>query len=417
MKKLLFLSLLALNIQINAQNVGIGTPNPLGKLQINTQSTSWNFPSLLLTDDATDNSGGAILQFRNPADKRMYLQSHFGTMANGSDTYMTFSHDATYNMRIRGDGNVGIGNLNPNLAGLVVDKKVGNVQAMFGSNTSGVSIESNFPSIHFNSYFNGSRKTIITGYTAGAEMDPTTGTFNIYTSPTTTPIGNTASVFNRLSIDKDGDVGIGNTAAAEKLDVTGNINVTGTIKANGVAGTAGQILTTSGSTLAWTNLTIPATTYVIGDFAQGGVVFWVSPNGQHGKVISIYDSGEMPWSNISSLIGTSANSFKNGAGNTVAITQQNGHTNSAAKHCAEFSYGGYDDWFLPSQGDLDEIYGLRSTINIKSRQNNGEEFGDSAYWSSTEITATTAYIRYLTLAATGSSPKGSNYVVRPIRAF
>jgi hypothetical protein len=247
MKKLLLLSLIAIAIQAQAQNVGIGTPNPLGKLTINTESTSWNFPSVLLTDDATDNNGGAILQFRNPADKRMYLQSHFGTLANGSDTYMTFSHDATYNMRIRGDGNVGIGNLNPNLAGLVVDKKVGNVQAMFGSNTSGVSIESNFPGIHFNSYFNGTRKTISTGYTAGAEMDPTTGTFSIYTSPTTTTIGSTASVFNRLSIDKDGNVGIGNSAASEKLDVTGNINVTGLVKLNGSAGNAGQVLTSNGA--------------------------------------------------------------------------------------------------------------------------------------------------------------------------
>ena len=168
MKKLNLLFLLVLAINIQAQNVGIGTPNPIGKLTVNAESSNWNFPSLLLVDDSPDNNGGAILQFRNPADKRMYLQSHFGTMANGSDTYMTFSHDATYNMRIRGDGNVGIGNLNPNLAGLMVDKKVGNVLAMFGSNTSGVSIESNFPGIHFNSYFNGTRKTMSTGYTARA---------------------------------------------------------------------------------------------------------------------------------------------------------------------------------------------------------------------------------------------------------
>ena len=38
------------------------------------------------------------------------------------------------------------------------------------------------------------------------------------------------------------NVGIGNPTPTEKLDVTGNINVTGTIKANGVDGTAGQVL-------------------------------------------------------------------------------------------------------------------------------------------------------------------------------
>lgn len=48
------------------------------------------------------------------------------------------------------------------------------------------------------------------------------------------------------------NVGIGNPAPAEKLDVNGNINVTGTIKTNGVAGTQNQILTTNATgSLAW----------------------------------------------------------------------------------------------------------------------------------------------------------------------
>ena len=191
-------------------DVGIGTDSPFGKLTVNTQSVGWNFPSLLLIDDAANNEGGAILQFRNPADKRMYLQSHFGTQSDGTDTYMTFSHNAFYNMRLRGDGNLGIGSLNPNLAGLVVNKKVGNSHAIFGDNTSGVSIESNFPGIHFNSYFNGSRKTLSTGYTSGAEMNPTNGDFSIYTSPASTTAGSTASVYERLKITKEGVVNVGN---------------------------------------------------------------------------------------------------------------------------------------------------------------------------------------------------------------
>jgi hypothetical protein len=50
------------------------------------------------------------------------------------------------------------------------------------------------------------------------------------------------------------NVGIGNPTPNEKLDVTGNINVTGTIKANGVDGTAGQVLAKNASNnMAWVN--------------------------------------------------------------------------------------------------------------------------------------------------------------------
>ena len=51
------------------------------------------------------------------------------------------------------------------------------------------------------------------------------------------------------------NVGIGNPAPAEKLDVNGNINLTGTIKANGVDGTANQVLMKNGSgVLQWGNI-------------------------------------------------------------------------------------------------------------------------------------------------------------------
>ena len=45
----------------------------------------------------------------------------------------------------------------------------------------------------------------------------------------------------------NGRVGINNIAPAERLDVNGNINLTGVLKVNGNAGTAGQVLTSNGT--------------------------------------------------------------------------------------------------------------------------------------------------------------------------
>ena len=51
------------------------------------------------------------------------------------------------------------------------------------------------------------------------------------------------------------NVGIGTVTPAEKLDVNGNINVTGTIKANGVDGVAGQaLMKNSAGTFSWGNI-------------------------------------------------------------------------------------------------------------------------------------------------------------------
>lgn len=51
------------------------------------------------------------------------------------------------------------------------------------------------------------------------------------------------------------NIGIGNPSPAEKLDVTGNINLTGTIKANGVDGITGQVLQSNGDgTMKWATL-------------------------------------------------------------------------------------------------------------------------------------------------------------------
>ncbi|NND32865.1 MAG: hypothetical protein HKN76_09760, partial [Saprospiraceae bacterium] len=95
-------------------------------------------------------------------------------------------------------------------------------------------------------------------------------------------------------------------------------------------------------------------TYSVGDFAHGGVVFWVTPSGEHGRVASLYNIQGVVWSNEFAEIGNSAQSTDHGAGNSVAIVSQSGHTISAAQHCLDYAFGGFDDWYLPAKNELNQ---------------------------------------------------------------
>lgn len=179
---------------------------------------------------------------------------------------------------------------------------------------------------------------------------------------------------------------------------------------------AQQVAREPDGTLSQMSVSTP--TYVIGDFVQGGVVFWVSASGAHGKVVSIYNVGPVPWSNITGLaIGASAQSLSNGAGNTIAIVMQSGHTSSAARHCADLAYGGYDDWYLPSKDELDDVYTNRVAINTTATANGGEDIANAFYWSSTEDNVTSAWVQSFLNGNQISFGKGENIRVRAVRAF
>ena len=58
-------------------------------------------------------------------------------------------------------------------------------------------------------------------------------------------------VFFTIQLFAQQNVGIGTTSPSERLDVNGNVNIAGTIKTAGVAGTPGQVLTSTGTGLTW----------------------------------------------------------------------------------------------------------------------------------------------------------------------
>lgn len=62
-------------------------------------------------------------------------------------------------------------------------------------------------------------------------------------------------------IDESGNLGLGVSSPSYKLDVSGDINLTGALRTSGNAGSNGQILTSTGSGLAWTDASTVGTNY------------------------------------------------------------------------------------------------------------------------------------------------------------
>jgi hypothetical protein len=109
MRKIILCLLIYLPISIAAQNVGIGTTSPTGKLQINHRTATGVGLRLI---DSTNNSAGSI-EFRNvsrPAGihLRGYTESNF---YNGQ--YLDVTSDSVFVATFRANGKVGIRNGNP----------------------------------------------------------------------------------------------------------------------------------------------------------------------------------------------------------------------------------------------------------------------------------------------------------------
>ena len=134
----------------------------------------------------------------------------------------------TENMRIAGNGGVGIGTSSTSLAGITVNKKFGAVHALLGGNTTGVAIESDFPGIGLNSYYNGSRKTISSGFSGYIGLNPISGAMQILVSTQSNAADASATYNTALDIKPNGNIGIGISDAAYKLDVGGRMRIRST---------------------------------------------------------------------------------------------------------------------------------------------------------------------------------------------
>lgn len=138
-----------------------------------------------------------------------------------------------------------------------------------------------------------------------------------------------------------------------------------------------------------TTPTADSTKHYVGQSYGGGVVFytWKDVRGEeHGLIVSIRNlSDSSIWSNVDDALWPVVLDWYNGKSNTAAIIAQNGHTNSAALLCADYSAGGYNDWYLPTPPELTVLYNNIPAVNSSLSEIDGAAPIDNfSFWSSYE---------------------------------
>jgi len=124
------------------------------------------------------------------------------------------------------------------------------------------------------------------------------------------------------------------------------------------------------------------------------------------------------------VVGTGT-AIGTGAANTIAITSAMGantyttsmgstkDTNYAAKACADYEDGVFNDWFLPSKDELNLMY---KNLTL---QDEGGLLSTQSYRSSSEFSNDKTWVQSLgSLGFQSSSVDNANYIyMRPIRAY
>ncbi len=166
----------------------------------------------------------------------------------------------------------------------------------------------------------------------------------------------------------------------------------------------------------------------VGDYHQGGIVFYVFKPGDsgfvnnehHGLICALSDVQATSWGCSGTLIGGTSTDLGNGMSNSNAIKAGCSDSTNAVSETGNYSFtsGGqtYLDWYLPSIDELEQLATNKTIVNTKSTENGGDLLS-RYYWSSSEENANSAFEYDFNLNVSNSFAKRSTSSVRPIRTY
>lgn len=165
----------------------------------------------------------------------------------------------------------------------------------------------------------------------------------------------------------------------------------------------------------------PVVALAIGDFHEGGIIFYLDTTGEHGLVCDIIDRGfDIEWGcPTASGFGAEGLEIGTGAQNTIDIVNRCNTPNIAATLCDELEQNGFDDWFLPSKDELDALYQHLEIVNEAAleQEGGGLLYNGEFYWSSSHEISNKVWVQYFRDGYQKSELKDDKNAVRAIRAF
>jgi hypothetical protein len=149
----------------------------------------------------------------------------------------------------------------------------------------------------------------------------------------------------------------------------------------------------------------------IGDMYKGGYIFKINMWGKGLCAAPKDKKGGLKWGCYGTLIdGADGEDIGDGEQNTKDIVDMCEEI-SAARYCDEYEVDGYDDWYLPSIGELELMYNQLHVNGLGA-------FSSGKYWSSTEnFSLGVWHLDFATGERGNNQHKGTLLTFRPIRSF